>query len=301
MTIYGDNKDKILDYIKDAESLGINVVVPDLNTAERSFSVVDDNTIMYGFDSVKGLPERGVNAIMEHRPFESLHEIVEKTEKSEVNKTAVDTLTWSGALDKLHGNDRLATLKEFYEARGDKKRNEDLPDKISTREYLDKEKDLLGIYLSAHPLDEFKEDIDWERMKKTHQRINTHGLIMGKRIIQTKNGNDMAFVDIEFKNQYVNAVMFPDIFSKEVVRRKGSKQTELGYFVEEGVVAKFSAYFSEDNRGGLSFVVQDMSVPVRVNASMEERLLEIEEQHGREPDEVKEEENKLQRPAPRTL
>lgn len=300
MTIYGDDKDKILDYIKDAQALGIKVVVPDINLAERDFSVVDDNTIMYGFDSVKGLPERAVETIMERRPFEGVEDIVARTEKREVNKSAVDTLSWSGALDNLHGTDRFKTLELFYRARGDTKNANDLPDSLPKRQMLDNEKDLLGIYLSEHPLDEFVEDIDWDEVKKTHERINTHGLIVGKRVIQTKHGDDMAFVDIEFKNQYVNGVMFPDIFSKEIIRRKGSKQTTLGRFLEEGVIVKVSAYFSEDHRGGLSFVIQDMSVPVHVNSSIEEQLVEIEEQHGIDVEE-QEKKEALERPAPRTL
>lgn len=299
MTIYGDDKDKILDYIKDAQALGIEVRVPDVNLSQRDFSILDDKTILYGFDSVKGLPELAINSILEKRPFKSLHEIVESTQKREVSKAAVDRLTWSGALDTLHGADRNKTLEEFYRARGDTANANELPDTISKRELLDNEKDLLGIYLSAHPLDDFQEDIDWEEVKRTHERINTHGLIVGKRVIQTKHGDDMAFVDIEFKNEYVNGVMFPNVFSKEIVRRAGSKQTMLGHFLKEGIIVKVSAYFSEDHRGGLSFVVADMTIPVRVNTSKEEELLEIEETHGQAV--VEKVESNIERPAPTIL
>ena len=300
MTIYGDDKDKVLDYIKDAQAHDIQVVAPDVNLAERDFSVIDNHTIMYGFDSVKGLPERGVEAIMTKRPFKDLYDIVDRSVKSEINKSSVDRLVWSGALDKLHGKDRLDTLKKFYQARGDGRLNDDLPETIDKRELLDREKDLLGIYLTEHPLDAYDETIDWNRLKETQQRVNVHGLIVGRRVIKTKKGDDMAFVDIEFKDEYINGVMFPQVYSKKIVRRAGSKETSLGHFLKEGVIVKVSAYFSEDNRGGLSFIIADMTIPVRINEIKEDELKEIEETYGQEVVEP-EEEPTIQMPPSRPL
>ena len=297
MTIFGDNKDKLLEYIKDAQDFGIEVTVPSINRSEDNFSITDDQTIAYGFGSVKGLPENAINVILEERPFEDIDDIVARTRKKDVNKRAVDSLVWSGALDELHGPDRLNTLKLFYSARGDGNRIDELPETSNLRKMLDEEKDLLGIYLSQHPLDAYSEHVDWDEVKKTQERINTFGLITGFRVIQTKHGDDMAFVDLEFKGEYVNGVMFPNVFSKEIKRRAGSKVVPLGRYVQEDIIVKVSAYFSEDHRGGLSFVIADMSVPVRANESKEDFLLELEEHYGYE--EVVEPE--LERPAPRPL
>lgn len=297
MTIFGSDQEKLLEYIKDAEQFDIEVRVPDINHSEEDFSILNDHTILYGFDSVKSLPERGVEEIIEKRPYQSINDIVERSQNKDLNKSAVDALTWSGALDSLQGTDRLKTLKEFYQARGDGKRNEDLPDSVSERYLLEKEKDYLGIYLTGHPLTQYQETIDWEKVKKTEERINVHGQITSFRVIQTKHGDDMAFVDLEFQNEYVNGVMFPDTFSKEVTRRTGSKLILLGRLLQEGAIVKVSAYFNQDNRGGLSFVIADMTVPVIVNDIMEETFIKAEEDYGYEPAPVE----ALERPAPRTL
>lgn len=297
MTIFGDDKDKLLEYIKDAQDFNIEVTTPSINSSEDNFSIKDDSTITYGFGSIKGLPENAIEVILEKRPFTNIEDIIARTRKKDVNKRAVDSLVWSGALDELHGPDRLNTLKMFYTARGDANRIDELPKESDLRQMLDEEKDLLGIYLSQHPLDIYSEHVDWEKVKKTNERINTFGLITGYRVIQTKHGDDMAFVDLEFKGEYVNGVMFPNVFSKEVKHRAGSKIVPLGRYIQEDIIVKVSAYFSEDHRGGLSFVIADMAVPVKPNESKEKLLLEIEEQYGY--DEVIEPE--MDRPAPKTL
>ena len=295
MTIFGSNKDDILKYIEDASNYGIKVITPDINKSQIDFSILDDNTIIYGFGSVKGLPDKAIDVILERRPFTNIEDIVSRSQKNEVNKRAVDALVWSGAIDTLDTPDRLKALKIFYETRGDK--IDELPDTIPNRYILNSEKDILGIYISGHPLEVYEESVDWEKVKESGERITVYGIISSRNVILTKKGDLMAFVDIEFQNEYLNGVMFPNTFNKEVERRKGSKLTPLGRFVEEDVIVKVSAYFNEDYRGGQSFVIADMMVPVGANKEMEEELVEIEEAYGRDPEVIIEEE----RPAPRVI
>lgn len=284
LTVFGDDKEKVAGYVQDARQYGIQVIKPDINLSEENFTVVDDKTIRYGLNGIKGFPELAVKHIPTHRPYRNLQELIEKNEKRNLNKAGVDKLVWSGAVDSLSGEiNRLETLKLLYQFRGDGKRIDDMPQEMPARSVLEQEKEVLGIYLSGHPLDGIAKPIDWENAESDERLIEGLAMVNRHHKITTKKGDPMSFADLEFVERHVDAVIFPNVYSKDCEFRKGDKLVPIGELIEEDMVVKVKGRYQENFRGEQSFIVQSIDLPVRANEAFHERIRAIQEEKGSEP------------------
>ena len=258
MTSVIDNSKKVSEYILTCRSMGIQLLPPDINEGESGFSV-SEGKIRYALTAIKGVGRPVIDAIVEERrqrgPFTNLKDFISRTVDADVNKRAIENFIKAGALDGLGG-----TRKQFMSVyvqiadhiSKDKKSNlagqislfdiaEDsqkdafdikMPDvgEYSKEMLLGFEKEVLGIYLSGHPLEEWQElwqkyatattndfalDEETGQAKVEDQKnVILGGMIADKIIKYTKNDKVMAFLNLEDLVGNVEVVIFPKDYEK---------------------------------------------------------------------------------------
>lgn len=182
MTAELNNQDKIVELIDEAKSLGIEILPPDINKSEATFTV-KDNTIYFGMAAVKGVGIKSVDHIVETRmkkPFTSFYDFIKRTDQKLVNRRVLEALIFAGAFDSITGQKRRAlyeAIDNALEFSKSKSKNEglasifesddtevdssviepELPDvkEWTERERLEHEKEVLNFYVTGHPLKEF--------------------------------------------------------------------------------------------------------------------------------------------------
>ena len=145
---------------------------------------------------------------------------------------------------------------------------------------LEQEKEFLGVYMSGHPLDGYAKPINWEEVQVEGGSVHGHCILNGIRRIVTKKGDPMAFLDLSFMEQNLEAVCFPHVYSKDIAFRKGDPLVPIGELLEEGMFLKIFGSFEENFRGELGFILKTIEVPVRANEGKHELIQEKQEQIG---------------------
>ncbi|HEY3299116.1 MAG TPA: DNA polymerase III subunit alpha [Armatimonadota bacterium] len=247
-----DDKEKLSMYIDDCKRWKIAVRPPDINTSRVTFEV-EDGGIRFGLAAIKGVGRGVVDAIIAAReeggPFRSLHEFCHRTGDSTVTRSAIECLIKVGAFDSLNKN-RAQLLFMLDEAVGaasraqkDKKNGQvtlfggsdaeednsymepkTLPQvaELSRDDVLAAEKDLLGLYISDHPLMQFKEQLDSMvnttsqdiREKAEKQDVCVGGIITRVRTITTRKNDLMAFVTLEDLLGTIDVTLFPRTYKE---------------------------------------------------------------------------------------
>ena len=258
MTSVIDNSGKVAEYIMVCRSMGIDILPPDINQGESGFSV-NGNAIRYALTAIKSVGRPVIDAVVQERkargPYTNLKDFITRMADKDVNKKAVENFIKAGAFDSLPG-----TRKQFMSAYvqimehivKDKKNNmagqlslfdiadesqkEDfdvkLPDvgEYSKEMLLAFEKEVLGVYISGHPLEEQEElwrkgitntTADFvinEEIGEPAVRDNMPaiigGIIVDKKIKYTKNDKIMAFLQIEDLVGSVEVIVFPRDYEK---------------------------------------------------------------------------------------
>ncbi len=253
-----DNSKKVAEYILTCRTMGIAILPPDINEGHAGFSVSGTN-IRYALTAIKGVGRPVIDNIVEERnqrgPFTNLKDFITRMSDKDLNKRAVENFIKAGALDSLGG-----TRKQFMSVyvqimdhiTKDKKNNlagqitlfdlasDDDKDEFDIKmpevgEYtkemmLSFEKEVLGIYISGHPLEEYQElwqkvisnttndfALDEEQGAVTvtdHSNVIVGGLITNKTIKYTRNDKTMAFLMIEDLVGTVEIVIFPRDYEK---------------------------------------------------------------------------------------
>ena len=268
MTSVIDNSTKVSEYILSCRQMGIPILPPDINDGQSGFSVSGDS-IRYGLSAIKSVGRTVVQAILDERkqngPYTSLDNFVERIGGKEVNKRALENFIKSGALDSLPGNRRQKTMiaPELLDHKNKEKKNVmegqmslfDFAAEEEKQQYqitmpavpefpleemLAFEKDVLGVYVSGHPLDQYldlwKNNItakttDFLVDEETGKapladgaRVTVGGMVAGKVVKTTKNGQTMAFLTIEDMVGTVEVLVFPrDYESKRALLSEDSK------------------------------------------------------------------------------
>ena len=258
MTSVIDNSGKVAEYIMVCRSMGIDILPPDINQGESGFSV-NGNAIRYALTAIKSVGRPVIDAVVQERkargPYTNLKDFITRMADKDVNKKAVENFIKAGAFDSLPG-----TRKQFMSAYvqimehivKDKKNNmagqlslfdiadesqkEDfdvkLPDvgEYSKEMLLAFEKEVLGVYISGHPLEEQEElwrkgitntTADFvinEEIGEPAVRDNMPavigGIIVDKKIKYTKNDKIMAFLQIEDLVGSAEVIVFPRDYEK---------------------------------------------------------------------------------------
>ena len=254
-----DHAGKVAEYIGECKKMGIELLPPDINRAYSGFSVSAEkaDTIRYGLYAIKNVGKSAIDHIIsereQHGAFKSLTDFAGRIDSRDGNKRCIESLIKAGAFDCLGGT-RLQyshILKNVMDGAGsDKKRKlagqmslsdfmggddqtvEDvLPDvgEYALREMLDAEKEVLGIYLSGHPLSQYEgfikantnattrdfpsgsEEADDGKLKDGDE-ASFGGIITKKSVKYTRSGKPMAFLEVEDMFGSLWVIIFPNIF-----------------------------------------------------------------------------------------
>jgi DNA polymerase-3 subunit alpha len=254
MTIFASDTEKVTHYINECKRMGIEILPPDVNNSGTGFTV-EDNSIRFGLAAIKGLGEAVINNIMDARPFTSLQHMVETLPKKQLNKRSIQVLARSGALDEL-GQDavnRMDILQQLYLIRGDK---DDLSDEINgftDKVKLEAEKELLGLYVSGNPLKDVGKPVNWDYLGD-YENVDTGGVITSFKVMDTKRGDKMAFINVDLLEGNKRMVLFPDVYATV------ADQLKKDLVVKVTCYTKYNPQYDER-----SILVKKITIPKRVN------------------------------------
>ncbi len=252
LTANMDNKDNLAMYMDDTKRLGVHVLPPDVNASGCDFEV-EDNAVRFGLAAVKGVGRGVVEAIAQIRqedgPFTSLHEFCRRVNSSTVPQSAVECLIKIGAFDGINNNraQLLFVLEDAVTSAARDQRDrrngqgslfdamiaEDEPSyleptvlpqvtALSTDEMLAMEKDLLGIYVSDHPLMQYQEKLeklvnvtsDQLKEKAEKEDVVVAGMVVRVKKITTRKNQLMAFATIEDLRGSIDVTIFPKLYEE---------------------------------------------------------------------------------------
>lgn len=240
------NMRKTAEYADECRRMGIEVLPPDINESGVSFTPMEGK-IRFGLASIKNVGTQAIEALLrerEHGPFESLLDLCKRADLRVVNKRVLESLIQAGACDSLPGHraQLLAALEETVEVavKWRKEREElqiemfgfeevqnwdvELPDirPFTTPQKLDFERELLGMYLSGHPLDSVSEQLEQLELDRLVDLNDAEDgtiaivgvMIAGLKPFTNKKGNAMGFLEVEDRIMRVEAVVFPNVWKR---------------------------------------------------------------------------------------
>lgn len=257
MTSVMDNTTKVSEYILACRNMGIPILPPDINEGYSGFSV-SGNGIRYGLSAIKSVGRAVVDVIIAEREngglFNSLDDFVSRMSNKEVNKRTLESFIKSGALDTLPGTrkQKLIVSGDLLESKAREKKTvmegqlsffdlapEEEKDNFqitfpNVGEYdkqtlLAFEKETIGIYVSGHPMEEYRElweknvtaktsdfvvDEDGKTVVEDNSNVVIGGMITSKKVKTTKTNQLMAFITIEDLVGTVEVLVFPKIYEK---------------------------------------------------------------------------------------
>ena len=261
---------KIPEYISECKKLGIKVLKPDINESYTKFAVVNQK-IRFALVSIKNVGEGAINYILNERnrngKFVSFIDFVKRTAGDTVNKKCIESLIRAGCFDEIEKNYSRFDLLESYESivdsivtsrrnnyenqinlfdGGANQKQEEIiirksNHKATKKELLDMEKKMIGLYISGHPLDEYKEYID-KVSTVTLRELNSHlefniqdgeddeyeeknvdydgkqvivcGIVTKSKLMNTRTGKQMIFADLEDMYGSAELVVFPKLLEQ---------------------------------------------------------------------------------------
>jgi DNA polymerase-3 subunit alpha len=240
--------EKVAESVKECKRMGINVLPPDINSCFKDFTLVKEsekNIIRFGLVSIKNFGEGIANTIINEREkngkFSSLGDFLARIKDRNLNKKSLEALIYSGALDSFgERGEMLGNIESLLEFNKEQAKGEDQfslfgnlsgtdhgltltkKPEMEMDEKLKWEKELLGLYVSGHPLDKYKSKMEGRIM--TTEKIKTQmqegmiavatGLIEEVKPMLTKNGEKMLFIKITDYVGSIEIVAFPRIAIK---------------------------------------------------------------------------------------
>ncbi|HZT92411.1 MAG TPA: DNA polymerase III subunit alpha [Gaiellaceae bacterium] len=242
-----NTKDRVPFYVNACHEMGIEVLPPDVNESQVDFAVVDGK-IRFGLNAVKGVGEGAARALIAARqeggPFESIWDFVERVDSSVSNKRVLEALVKCGALpgsrkgmlqvleqavawgqkqqaDRLAGQGSIFDLAPVEDARP--KHHPQVPaEEFEKNEFLRLEKEVLGLYVSEHPLaairDQLRRKTDATIGELDRRRdgevVTIGGIVAAVRQTTTKRGDAMVFLRVEDVTGGVEAVVFNSTYDR---------------------------------------------------------------------------------------
>ena len=253
MTSVIDHTSKVSEYIYSSRQMGIKILPPDINKGESEFSV-DEDAIRYGLSAIKSVGKQVIDGILRERnengPFRTIKDLIERCSGKEMNKRTLESFIKSGALDSLEGTRRqLMSVYALVVDRVVQERKNVMAGQITLFDMVDDEqkkefdialpevgeydkstmllfeKEVLGIYVTGHPLEDeaekWKQNITATSLDFQYdealgsvnvqdgERVLVGGVIAAKTIKNTRNGKTMAFLTLEDLVGMVEIVIFP--------------------------------------------------------------------------------------------
>ncbi|MDQ3224619.1 MAG: DNA polymerase III subunit alpha, partial [Gemmatimonadota bacterium] len=255
------NTDKVVQYINEARELGLEILPPDVNESGFKFTVIGERRIRFGLGAVRNVGEGAIASIIAGRqqvPYTTLAELVERIDLRLCNKRVLESLVAAGACDSLGGHRKqlievlepaLAEAQLLNQEReagqgslfggdgeggndgeGGKANGSGLSDHSAfadvppwtEAERLVKEKEVLGFFISGHPLERYREEVELFGSRTTatlsewgEQQVSVAAVVTGvKRQISKKTGKEYARLVLEDFHGTAEAIVFPDAWAK---------------------------------------------------------------------------------------
>lgn len=284
---------KVAEYIVECRRMGITVLPPDVNESSVLFTPLD-GVIRFGLAAIKNVGTQAMESILQERkerPFDSLLDFCRRVDLRVCNKRVIESLIQGGAFDALPGHraQLLAMLDETVEAAVKwRKEREDLQiqlfdfvetphweidypevQRLSSAEQLELERELLGLYLSGHPLDDYEQALEQEGVDKLmeleeapdEKKTVVAGMVVSIKAITTKQGKAMAFMELEDQIERCEVVLFPEVWRRSsrhiskgalLALRATVQQQDEGFKLLADEVAPLSAQSLQELRRGLA-------------------------------------------------
>jgi len=194
---------------------GFEVVPPDINKSEKLFTA-HSGKILVPLGAIKEVGDKAVEDILAKRPFNSLEEFMEKVDMRVCNKRVMRALIFAGAFDSLYPEfDRKEIYVKYLELKGEKKKE---IEQAKTMEWNDTvkaelEKELIGVYLTTHPLERFNFR-RWEEWPNGANDVLIGGKVVKVKTIKDRNKNNMAFLTVETLHDLREVVVFASTYKK---------------------------------------------------------------------------------------
>jgi DNA polymerase-3 subunit alpha len=243
-----DNTDKVVRYIDEVKRMGIELSPPDISDSQLEFSAItkdDKEVILFGLGGIKGVGEAAIHAMLEEReangPYTSLENFINRIEPSKVNKRVIESAIKAGAFDRF-GYSRKALLEqievivESAKKASEAKKNalgslfgddEEITtvkvelqntEEYELKEILEFEKDTLGFYVSGHPMDEYREQLDELNYTLSSEiesiKDGSYAIFIGKveEIVKktSKKGNQFGIVSLMDFHGNIEIMLFSD-------------------------------------------------------------------------------------------
>jgi len=289
MTSDQDDTERLAIEISECKHMGITVLSPDVNESFVEFAVVPGKKeIRFGMAAIKGVGTAVVEEILRARSdnkFEGIEDFAKRASTSKVNKKAWDSLIKTGAFDKMADRSDLLFNLETIQAFASKTQKEALsgqidlfgamaetgmaqpsiafqqaPVKHTDKERLTWERELLGLYISAHPLDNYASYFEEQTIPLVEMTsdidgkvLTVGGLVSAVRTIITKSGTKMAFVKLEDKSSEAELIVFPNLFEQH-----GAK------LVQDAVIRVTGKASARDKEGNVTSDVKMIADTIEV-------------------------------------
>lgn len=283
MTSDYDDTDRLAIEIAECKHMGITVLAPDVNESYLEFAVVPDKQqIRFGMAAIKNVGTGAVGEILrarEEAQFTTIEDFLMRVNGRAVNRKAMESLIKSGAFDRYGERTTLLHNLEILQAFGSRVQKQansgqtDIfgnsvdqaselprlellppPTVADKRDQLVWERELLGLYLSQHPLDAFgtflaEQCVPVATLKPEHEgkNVSIGGAITEVREINTKNGQKMAFIKLEDQSGEIEIILFPNAF-----------QQTLGLWERDRIVLIRGKVNAKDRQGKISTEVKVM-------------------------------------------
>lgn len=244
----GSEVEKIAFFVEEARTMGIEVMPPDINESLGNFTFVNAGKIRFGLGSVKNVGSNIVEAIVAARKtggsFKSITYFAERVQHKDFNKKSMESLIKCGALDAFGERNRLLTNLDTildYNRESQKAKSGGQPSLFSAvpevelaslrlkeaepatkRERLQWEKELLGLYVTEHPIQEYLEKLAANKalplknlsLDLRNQMVSVGGMVGGIQKIITKSGEPMLFVKLEDLTSRTEVLVFPKVLAR---------------------------------------------------------------------------------------
>ena len=252
-----DNSSKVIEYVQTCKGMAIDILPPDINQSERNFTA-QGGAIRYGLSALKSIGKAMVDQLVSERnargPFQNLQEFLERISECDLSKRIVESLIKAGALDCLEGNRRqkmmiytsimdnisqskkkmMAGQMSLFDIVDDELKSDfeiKFPkvNEFSKQELLAFEKEVIGLYVSGHPLEEYQNmwkknitrtSLDFQLNDEDETAVADNareiigGIISEVTVKVTKQNSVMAFVTIEDLYGTVEVLVFPKLYEK---------------------------------------------------------------------------------------
>jgi DNA polymerase-3 subunit alpha len=248
MTSDAGDTDRLAIEIAECKRMGITVLAPDVNESYPEFAIVGgENTIRFGLAAVKGVGAALIDDVLADREkngkFKSVADFARRINSTKFNKKSWEAAIKTGVFDRFGTRSDLLFNLEKIQAYGSKMQKDaasgqtDLfgalgeaasvpepeivpaPIQATEKEQLMWERELLGLYVSSHPLDKYDaffeeqtHSFDLVTAANDNKVVTVGGLISSVRTILTKSGTKMAFVQLESKNAALEVIVFPNLY-----------------------------------------------------------------------------------------